>query len=56
MKRLIGYLKPYRFRLLAVLVTAVLSTVFAIVSPKLLGNATTIFGKNVVSSARRSNA
>ena len=42
MKRLIRYLKPYRFRLLAVLVTAVLGTVFAIVSPKLLGNATTI--------------
>lgn len=41
LKRLVGYLKPHRYRLLAVLVAAVLSTVFSIISPKLLGNATT---------------
>lgn len=52
MKRLIGYLKPYRFRLLAVLVTAVLSTVFAIVSPKLLGNATTILFEGMMMKMR----
>ncbi|MDF2669096.1 MAG: transporter related protein [Paenibacillus sp.] len=41
LRRLIGYLRPYRFRLLTVLLTAVLSTIFSIISPKLMGNATT---------------
>ncbi|TJY41354.1 ABC transporter ATP-binding protein [Cohnella pontilimi] len=41
LRRLLRYLRPHRFRLLAVLVTAVLSTVFGIISPKLLGNVTT---------------
>ena len=41
LKRLLVYLKPRRFRLLAVFSTAVLSTVFSIVSPKILGKATT---------------
>ncbi|MEJ8547290.1 ABC transporter ATP-binding protein [Brevibacillus borstelensis] len=41
LRRLLGYLKPYRMKLAAVLLTAALSTVFGIVSPKLLGNATT---------------
>lgn len=41
MKRLLGYLKPRRFRLLTVFVMAILSTVFSIVSPKILGKATT---------------
>ena len=41
MKRLLGYLKPRRLRLLTVFVMAVLSTVFSIVSPKILGQATT---------------
>ncbi|MBP1993375.1 ABC transporter ATP-binding protein [Paenibacillus eucommiae] len=40
-RRLIGYLYPHRVKLLAVLLTAILSTVFSIVSPKLMGNATT---------------
>lgn len=40
-RRLAGYLRPYRFQLLIVVLTAVLSTAFGIVSPKLLGNATT---------------
>lgn len=40
-KRLLGYLKPRRVQLLTVFVMAVLSTVFAIVSPKILGKATT---------------
>lgn len=40
-QRLLGYLKPRRFRLLTVLIMAVLSTVFSIVSPKILGKATT---------------
>lgn len=41
LKRLIGYLKPYKMQLLAVLLTAMISTVFAIVSPKIMGKATT---------------
>lgn len=41
LRRLLGYLKPYRMKLTAVLLTAALSTVFGIVSPKLLGDATT---------------
>jgi ATP-binding cassette subfamily B protein len=40
-RRLVGYLRPYRFRLLTVLLTAVLSTIFSIISPKLMENATT---------------
>lgn len=41
LKRLIGYLKPYTPRLIIVFIAAILSTVFAIISPKILGNATT---------------
>lgn len=39
--RLLGYLKPRRFQLLVVFFMAILSTVFSIVSPKILGKATT---------------
>jgi len=41
MQRLLGYLKPRRVKLLTVFVMAILSTVFSIVSPKILGEATT---------------
>ncbi|QJD87949.1 ABC transporter ATP-binding protein [Cohnella herbarum] len=41
LRRLSGYLRPQRMKLLAVLITAILSTAFAIYSPKVLGNATT---------------
>jgi ATP-binding cassette subfamily B multidrug efflux pump len=41
LNRLLGYVKPYRTQLVIVLVMAVLGTLFGIVSPKLLGNATT---------------
>ncbi|WP_342431527.1 ABC transporter ATP-binding protein [Neobacillus sp. FSL H8-0543] len=41
LKKLIGYLKPFKFKLLAVLIAAIFSTVFAIVSPKIMGKATT---------------
>ncbi|MED4604504.1 ABC transporter transmembrane domain-containing protein, partial [Paenibacillus validus] len=41
LRRLIGYLKPHRTALMVVFLTAVLSTVFSIVSPKILGDATT---------------
>ncbi|MBS4211128.1 ABC transporter ATP-binding protein [Neobacillus rhizophilus] len=41
LKRLITYLKPYKMQLIAVLITAIISTIFAIVSPKIMGKATT---------------
>ncbi|RAP74106.1 ABC transporter ATP-binding protein [Paenibacillus montanisoli] len=41
LRRLTGYLRPYRFSLFVVLLTAVLSTVFSIIGPKIMGNATT---------------
>ncbi|MGN1385588.1 MAG: ABC transporter ATP-binding protein [Bacillus sp. (in: firmicutes)] len=41
LKRLVGYLKPYKVRLLTVLIAAILSTVFTILGPKILGKATT---------------
>ena len=41
LKRLLGYFMPQKYRLLAVLVTAVISTIFTIVGPKILGLATT---------------
>ena len=41
LKRLIGYLKPHRFALFIVFATAVLSTVFSILGPKIMGKATT---------------
>lgn len=40
-KRLIGYLSPHKWNLLFVLLAAILSTIFTILSPKVLGNATT---------------
>jgi len=40
-RRLLGYLKPFRLQLLTVFCAAVLSTVFNIVSPKIMGKATT---------------
>jgi ATP-binding cassette subfamily B protein len=48
LKRLAGYLKPYKYKLFVVLLTAVLSTAFSIVSPKILGKATTEFYKFVM--------
>ncbi|MEG6510575.1 ABC transporter ATP-binding protein [Desulforamulus ruminis] len=41
LKRLLAYLKPRKFQLLAVFFTAILSTLFSIVSPKFMGKATT---------------
>lgn len=41
LKRLLGYLKPRKYQLIAVLVMAILSTVFTILGPKIMGRATT---------------
>ncbi|HYF96192.1 MAG TPA: ABC transporter ATP-binding protein [Symbiobacteriaceae bacterium] len=41
LRRLIVYLRPRYLHLVAVLITAIISTIFSIVSPKIMGNATT---------------
>lgn len=41
LKRLVNYLKPYRFRLVIIFGTAIFSTVFNIAGPRILGFATT---------------
>jgi ATP-binding cassette subfamily B protein len=41
MKKLLGYVRPYWFAMMMVFAFAIASTVFAIVSPKILGNMTT---------------
>ena len=41
LKRLIHYLAPHKVQLLAVLIMAILSTVFSVLSPKVMGHATT---------------
>jgi len=41
LRRLLAYLRPQRMKLIVVIIMAVLSTIFSIVSPKLMGNATT---------------
>lgn len=41
LKRLLGYVRPYKLHLIAVFAMSILSTVFAIVSPKIMGKATT---------------
>lgn len=41
LKRLIHYLRPHKVQLIAVLVMAVISTIFSIVSPRIMGKATT---------------
>lgn len=41
-KKLGSLLKPYRFRIILVVIFAIASTVFTVLGPKILGNATTI--------------
>jgi len=53
LKRLLGYLKPRRLQLLTVVLTAILSTVFSIVSPKIMGQATTILFNGMMAKARQ---
>ncbi|GIN90805.1 ABC transporter ATP-binding protein [Siminovitchia terrae] len=40
LKRLLGYLKPRKYQLLLVAIAAILSTLFNVITPKLLGDAT----------------
>lgn len=46
LKRLLGYLKPRRISLIFVVIMAVLSTIFSIVAPKKMGEATTKLFEN----------
>ncbi|EUJ38625.1 ABC transporter ATP-binding protein [Brochothrix campestris] len=51
-KRLLTYLHPYRWKLMIVFLFAILSTIFTIVSPKILGEATTLIFKGMMSPER----
>ncbi|RHW41451.1 ABC transporter ATP-binding protein [Neobacillus notoginsengisoli] len=53
LRRLIGYLKPFKLQLLSVLLTAIISTIFAIVSPKIMGKATTKLFEGLMMKIRR---
>ncbi|MDQ0089769.1 ATP-binding cassette subfamily B protein [Paenibacillus anaericanus] len=48
LRRLLQYLRPHKMQLLAVLFMAVLSTVFSIVSPKVMGKATTKLFEGII--------
>lgn len=48
LRRLLGYLRPYSGQLTVVFAMAILSTVFAIFSPKVLGRATTVLFEGFV--------
>ncbi|AHV99445.1 ABC transporter ATP-binding protein [Paenibacillus sabinae] len=48
LRRLTRYLRPKRLQLVVVLITAILSTVFSILSPKIMGKATTKLFEGVV--------
>ena len=47
-RRLLAYMRPYRFQLIFICIFAVLSTIFSIVGPKILGNATTLLAEGLV--------
>ncbi|MGL4739001.1 MAG: ABC transporter ATP-binding protein [Cellulosilyticaceae bacterium] len=47
-KRLLGYLRPMRTKLIIVCILAALSTIFMVVSPKILGSATTVIFQGAV--------
>ncbi len=51
LRRLLGYLKPRRLQLLSVMFMAVLSTVFSILSPKIMGKATTRLFEGLMTKA-----
>ncbi|WP_088227998.1 ABC transporter ATP-binding protein [Desulfosporosinus sp. FKB] len=50
--RLLGYLKPQRLKLSFVVVFAILSTVFSIVGPKIMGQATTIMFDGIMNGGK----
>ena len=51
LQRLLGYLSPYRIELIAVLAMSVLSTVFSVVGPKIVGKAITKLFEGITGSS-----
>ncbi len=51
MKKIIGYLRPFWGRLVLVAISAIISTIFAIASPKVLGNMTTEIVNGIIRGA-----
>ncbi|NQX65491.1 ABC transporter ATP-binding protein [Paenibacillus alba] len=52
LRRLAGFMKPFRLPISFVLIAAVLSTMFSIISPKLMGNATTLLYEGSVAKLK----
>ncbi|CCJ34361.1 ABC transporter ATP-binding protein [Caloramator australicus] len=52
-KRLVEYMKPQKIKFIAVFILAVLSTVFNIVGPKIMGKATTKLGEGILARYMR---
>lgn len=52
MSKLVEYLSHYRWMMVVVLIFAVASTIFSIVGPKILGNATTIVFEGIIGQIR----
>jgi len=51
-RRLVGYLKPFRMTLITVFAASIVSTIFSILSPKILGHATTKLFTGIVEKAK----
>ena len=49
LKKVLVSLKPYKFQLIIIIILAVFSTIFAIIGPKILGNATTELYNGLIS-------
>lgn len=45
--KLLRYMKPYRFQLILICIFAIASTIFSIIGPKILGNATTLLAEGL---------
>ena len=46
-RRLLRYMKPYRFQLIFICIFAIASTIFSIIGPKILGSATTLLAEGL---------
>ena len=48
LRNLVSYMRPYRWSIVVVFFFAIASTIFTVIGPKILGNATTILFKGIV--------
>jgi ATP-binding cassette subfamily B protein len=48
LRNLVSYMRPYRWSIITVFFFAIASTIFTVIGPKILGNATTILFKGIV--------